>query len=60
MRKAPSSAFEANLDIMKELEMTVNHTINTSFEYARYWHGYLVLLRPALVFWNISEIKIFI
>lgn len=55
-----ASAFEANLDIMKELEMTVNHTINTSFEYARYWHGYLVLLRPALVFWNISEIKIFI
>lgn len=29
-----------------------------SFEYARYWHGYLVLLRPLLVIMNYSGIRI--
>lgn len=29
-----------------------------SFEYARYWHGYLVLLRPLLLFLDYSGIRI--
>lgn len=49
---------EADNDIMKELMKTVNNDIGESFEYARYWHGYLVFLRPALIFFNISEIKV--
>lgn len=25
--------------------------------YARYWHGYLVVLKPLLLFWNVGEIR---
>ena len=53
-----ASSIEADYDIMKELIKTVNNDISESFEYARYWHGYLVILRPALIFFNIYEIKI--
>ena len=34
-----------------------NKTIKESFEYARYWHGYLVILRPALVFLSYEKIE---
>lgn len=30
------------------------------FEYARYWHGYLVFLKPLLLFFNYGEIKMLI
>ena len=29
-----------------------------SYEYARYWHGYLVFLRPLLLLFDISGIRI--
>jgi len=32
-------------------------TVKESYEYARYWHGYLVILRPALVFFNYANIE---
>ena len=32
--------------------------IEDSFEYARYWHGYLVILRPLLAIFNYSAIRI--
>lgn len=32
--------------------------IEESFEYARYWHGYLVLLRPLLAIFNYSAIRV--
>lgn len=32
--------------------------IEDSFEYARYWHGYLVLLRPLLAIFNYSAIRV--
>lgn len=34
--------------------------ITDSFEYARYWHGYLVLLRPLLAITNYSGIRVII
>lgn len=40
-----------------ELHDTVNNDITESFEYARYWHGYLIILRPLLIFFNITEIR---
>ena len=42
---------------VKELEDFLNGDVNVSIEYARYWHGYLVLLRPLLIFFNITEIR---
>lgn len=41
-----------------ELHDTVNDDITESFEYARYWHGYLIILRPLLILFNITEIRI--
>ena len=32
--------------------------IEDSYEYARYWHGYLTILRPLLAIFNYSEIRI--
>lgn len=40
-----------------ELNDTVNGDIGESFEYARYWHGYLVPLRILLCIFNITEIR---
>ncbi len=34
--------------------------IEDSYEYARYWHGYLVLLRPLLLLFDYSGIRIFL
>ena len=41
-----------------ELDDLVNGEKAESFEYARYWHGYLVILRPLLVFFNLSQIRV--
>lgn len=32
--------------------------ITTSYEYARYWHGYLIFLRPLLLIFSIKGIRI--
>jgi len=41
-----------------ELYDTINNDIEESFEYSRYWHGYIVILRPLLVLFDINTIKI--
>lgn len=41
-----------------ELEDTVNGEKLESFEYARYWHGYLTILRPLLLIVNLEQIRI--
>lgn len=41
-----------------ELRDLANEDITESFEYARYWHGYLVVLRPLLTFANVQTIRI--
>ena len=45
------------LNQVGELHDTINNDITESFEYARYWHGYLIFLRPLLIFFNITEIR---
>ena len=41
-----------------ELNDLVNNEKAESFEYARYWHGYLIILRPLLVIFNLTQIRI--
>lgn len=41
-----------------ELDDLVKGEKAESFEYARYWHGYLVVLRPLLILFNLSQIRI--
>lgn len=41
-----------------ELNDLVNGEKAESFEYARYWHGYLIILRPLLVMFNLTQIRI--
>ena len=36
---------------------TVNNNTKESFEYARYWHGYMIFLRPLLLILNITQIR---
>lgn len=39
-----------------ELNDLIDNKVDESFEYARYWHGYLIFLRPMLVLFNYSQI----
>lgn len=41
-----------------ELDDTVNLKPINSYAYARYWHGYITILRALLIFFNIQEIRI--
>ena len=53
-----SSSKYKNANQVGDLIDTVNGETIESFEYARYWHGYLVVLRILLMFLNISQIRI--
>lgn len=52
-----SSKFEEH-DEVGELNDLVNNINNESFEYARYWHGYLIFLRPLLSTFNLLQIRL--
>lgn len=41
-----------------ELSDVVNGEKAESFEYARYWHGYLIFLRPLLLMFNITQLRV--
>lgn len=43
---------------IKELYNIANDNPDESFEYSRYWHGYLVILRPLLLIFNITTMRI--
>ncbi|MBR6033893.1 MAG: hypothetical protein IKP28_04060 [Clostridia bacterium] len=43
-----------------ELYDLVNGEAEESFEYARYWHGYIIILRILLTFLNLDAIRIFL
>ena len=53
-----SSSKYKSLNQVGDLIDTVNNDTTESFEYARYWHGYLIFLRPLLVLFNVSQIRI--
>ena len=44
-------------DPVGELNQFLNGKMDTSIIYARYWHGYLPILRTLLIFFNISQIR---
>ena len=41
------------------LYQTTNKMNNTYMEYSRYWNGYIIYLRPLLVFFNYNQIRIY-
>lgn len=41
-----------------ELSLFLNGSIDTAVEYTRYWHGFLVFLRPLLLIFDITQIRI--
>lgn len=52
--------FNGNAYQHLELYDTVNENdLYESFEYARYWHGYLLYLRPLLLLFNYEQIIVF-
>lgn len=44
-------------DVVGELQEFVDGKTETSVSYARYWHGYLPILRVLLIFLNITQIR---
>lgn len=44
-------------DPVGELAEFLDGNIDTSINYARYWHGYLPVIRTLLIFFNISQIR---
>lgn len=44
--------------MVEDLILLINGEKLVAIEYARYWHGYLILLRPLLTIFNYLEIKI--
>ena len=53
-----SSSKYNELNQVGDLMDTVNNDTTESFEYARYWHGYLIFLRPLLTIMNVTQIRI--
>lgn len=53
-----SSSTEEVYDPVEELSEFLDGKVDTSIEYARYWHGYLPFLRVLLIFFNITEIRL--
>ena len=51
---------ENRYDPVRELNEFLNGKVDTSIEYARYWHGYLPFLRVLLIFFNIAQIRYFL
>ena len=54
----PDSSLNIEYDPVGELYNFVNGDIDTSIDYARYYHGWLIFLRPLLLFFNITQIRI--
>lgn len=49
--------YDNKFKMTNELKDTVDKENIISYEYARYWHGYIVLLRPLLIIFNFTAIK---
>ncbi len=57
----PKYINESNGDLYQTKELYAlmhGENIQDSYEYARYWHGYLVILRPLLALFQYSTIRI--
>lgn len=52
-----SSKYEYHNEV-GELSDLVNGENVESFEYARYWHGYLTVLRPLLLIFNLTQLRV--
>lgn len=46
------------IDQIRNLESTFAHTASVTSSYERYWHGYLILLRPMLVIFSYFWIRV--
>lgn len=45
-------------DEVSDLENTLTGKCEESFEYAKYWHGYLIFLRPLLLIFDYQQIRL--
>lgn len=53
----PSFTINGTYDTVGELAKFLDGKVTTSVDYARYWHGYEVVLRVLLLFFDISVIR---
>lgn len=57
-RLISSNQYGVEYHPIKELHNIANDNPDESFEYSRYWHGYLTILRPLLLLFNINTIRV--
>lgn len=49
--------FNEGYNVKEQLKKTVDGSIEETYEYARYWHGYISIIRPLLIFFSFDEIR---
>lgn len=49
--------FAKNYDAVGELSDFLDGKINVAMKYERYWHGWLIIYRVLMIFFNIAEIR---
>ena len=47
-----------DFDTTRELLQFINNKRIPSYEYMKYWHGYIIVIKPLLLFFNITGIRI--
>lgn len=52
-----SASKYSQLNQVGELKDTLDENIMESFEYVRYWHGYIVIFKILFLFFNLSQIR---
>ncbi len=57
-KEVPEGSQYATYAKSQQLELMINEKIDEAFEYARYWHGYLIFLRPLLIFFSYPTLRI--
>lgn len=49
--------FNEGYNVKEQLKKTVDGNVEETYEYARYWHGYISIIRPLLIFFSFDEIR---
>ena len=58
--KHKSLLIEENYNTIEELRSFLDGKINYSINSGRYWHGYLIIYRPLIILFNISQLRTFL
>lgn len=58
LEQLPPKIVGTDIDQLQSLKNEINGKYTNVISYARYWHGYQIFLKPALVLLNYSQIRV--